>query len=46
MIRIFFIHPFKHPPKKYHIKRNTISSISAAKLIHNDLTLISSDDKI
>lgn len=40
-----FEHPLIIPPKKYHISRNTISSISVTKLIYLDLILLSSDDK-
>lgn len=43
--RINFEQPFKHPPKKDHITMNIINSISVDKLIHNDLTLLSLDDK-
>ena len=42
---IDFEQPFNRPPKKYHIKRKTISSISVDKLNQVDLRIISFNDK-
>lgn len=45
MLRITLEHPFIIPPKKYHMTKNIISSITADNLIDFGLIILSSDDK-
>lgn len=37
--------PLKIPPKKYHIKRNTINSITLDNLAQTNRKILSLDDK-
>jgi hypothetical protein len=39
-----FEHPFISPPKRYHINKNIISSITTEKLIHIKSNLLSIND--
>jgi len=41
---IIFAHPFIHPPKKYHIKRNAISSITLFNIRQEIFNFVSFDD--
>lgn len=43
--KIVFEHPFKQPPKKYHIKKNIIGSITLNNLAPTNRKILSLDDK-